>query len=104
MSHELVEKLGGLASRANDLAVNQTGAESRQLLELQDRLSKLTLAAIVKDLNDEDKAYQLALDAVNEAIGSIGDADKKIKNVSNIIALISRAATLTEKVLSVTGV
>lgn len=99
MAHELAEKTTGLASRVNNLAVNHTGEDSRQLLQEQDRLAKLALAAIVQDLNDEQAEYKAALKGLNEAIDYIGEADKEIEGVAKAIRLVAKAADLVEKVL-----
>ncbi len=99
MSHELAELTTGLASRANNLAVLESGTDSRTLLELQDRLAKLAMLAIIKDLNTEQAAYKTCIKGLNDAIDFIGNADNKIKNVSKAIQLVSKAASLVEKVL-----
>ncbi|MGH8550805.1 MAG: hypothetical protein ACRERU_19845 [Methylococcales bacterium] len=99
MSHELAEKLGGLASRVNNLAVHQTGSESRTLLESQDRLTKLELVAIVKELSSDDDDYKTAIQGLNEAIAFIGEATKKIENIALAIQLIAKAADLAEKAI-----
>jgi hypothetical protein len=100
MSHELAESLAGLTSRINNLAVAHTDADSRALLELQDRLAQLTQAAIVADLSDEDTAYQKALSGVNAAIAFIGEADSQIENIQKAIALASKAADLADKAIA----
>lgn len=97
MSHELAEKTAGLASRVNNLAVHHAGNESRTLLEEQDRLAKLQLVAIVKDLSDEHADYKAAIKGLNNAIAFIGDADGEIREVVKAIKLISKAADLVEK-------
>jgi ABC-type transporter Mla subunit MlaD len=97
--HELAEKTTGLASRANNLAILYTGDESRTFLEQQDDLTKLALAAIVKDLNAERPAYKAALQGLNDAIQYVGDADQKLTDVAKGIALIAKAISLVEKAL-----
>ncbi|MDR4504123.1 MAG: hypothetical protein MRK01_04920 [Candidatus Scalindua sp.] len=99
MSHELCEKIGGLASRVNNAAVHSTGSESRQLLEIQDRFAKLQLVAIVKDLQAEHNDYKAAVKGLNEAIDFIGDATEKINNVAKAIKLTAKAAELVEKAI-----
>ncbi len=99
MNHDLAEKTAGLASRINNLAVNHVGKTCRQLLELQDRLAKLTLVAIVKELNAEHDAYKEALSGLNEAVDFIGNADKKIKAINKTIKLTAQAVDLVEKAL-----
>lgn len=99
MSHELAEKTAGLASRVNNLAVLHTGKHSRQLLELQDRLAKLTLLAIVKELKAEHEAYQAAISGIQTAIDLIGEADKKIKKISEAINVIAQTIDAIERAL-----
>ncbi len=98
-NHDLAEKLAGLASRVNNLAVNHTGADSRELLDLQDRLTKLQLAAILEDLRAEDKDYQRAVGGLQDAIDQIGEATAEIENVAKIIKLVAKAANLAEKAI-----
>ena len=99
MAHDLSEKVAGLASRVNNLAVNHSGNESRKLMELQDRLAKLELVAIVRDLKAEHADYKAAIRGLNQAIDSIGDARGQIDKVSKVIRLVSKAAGLAEKAL-----
>jgi hemerythrin-like domain-containing protein len=97
MSHELAEKTAGLASRVNNLAINQSGNQSRQLLEEQDRLIKLEMVGIVKDLNCEHDAYKKAIKGLNIAINAVEDADKDITKVADAIALVKKAIDLVAK-------
>jgi hypothetical protein len=94
MDHELAEKTAGLASRVNNLAVNQSGNASRQLLEEQDRLTKLEMVAIVKDLNSEQDAYKQAIEGLNTAIKAVEDADADITKVADAITLVKKAIDL----------
>lgn len=103
MSHELAEKTAGLASRVNNLAVNHSGESSRRLLEQQDRLTKLELVAIVKDLNDEREDYKKAIEGLNKAINAVGEADKKIQKIADTLTLIKKAADLVENALKTAG-
>ncbi len=97
MDHELAEKTAGLASRVNNLAVNQSGNASRQLLEEQDRLTKFEMVAIVKDLNSEHEDYKNAIDGLNSAIKAVDDADKDISKVADAIELVKQAIDLIDK-------
>jgi len=99
MSHELAEKIGGLASRVNNLAVNHTGSDSRKLSEIQDRLAKLELVVIVKDLRSEHDDYKAAIQGLNNSIAFIGEATKEIENVAMAIQLAAKAAGLVEKAI-----
>ena len=103
MAHEFAEKLAGLASRANNLAVSHTGADSRTLLALQDRLAELAQVAIVQDLSDVMTAYQNALNGLNEAIAFIGEADGQLEDIARAIALTSKAADLADEAISALG-
>ena len=100
MSHELAEKIAGLASRVNNLAVHHTGDDSRELRALEDRLAKLQVLAIVQDLRSEKKEYKQALKGLNEAIAFIGDADKKINKVAKTIEKVAQAAKLADKAIN----
>jgi hypothetical protein len=103
MSHELAEKVGGLASRVNNLAVHHTGHESRTLLELQDQLAKVRLVAIVKELRAEQAEYRAAVQGLNEAIASVGEATTRIENVAHVIHLVTKAVELAEKAVKSTA-
>ena len=103
MSHDLAEKTTGLASRVNNLAVLQTGVDSRALLEQQDRLAKLALVAIVKDLDAEADEYKAAIKGLDEAIEFIGEAQRKIQDVAKAIRLVKKAADLVEKAITKFG-
>jgi hypothetical protein len=97
MNHQLAEKVSGLASRVNNLAVHHSGHESRTLLELQDQLAKVEMVAIVKDLHAEQADYQAAVQGLNEAIAFVGEATTRIENVARVIQLVAKAAELAEK-------
>lgn len=99
MSHELVEKTSGLASRTNNLAVHEASSDSRRLLELQDKLAELALLAIVKDLRDEHADYKAAIVGLDNAIAFIGDATGRIENVAEAIRLTAKAAALVEQAI-----
>ena len=99
MNHELAEKIAGLTSRVNNLAVHHTGNTSRQLMALQDRLAKLQIAAILSDLKAERKEYKAALKGLNEAIDSIGEARTSIQKVAQVIKLVAKAANLADKAI-----
>jgi hypothetical protein len=99
MSHELVEKTAGLTSRVSNLIIHHTGKYCRQLMEAEDRLSKLLLVAIVKELKHEHEAYKAALEGLNAAIEYIGDADKAIDGIVKAIRLTNKAINLIEKAL-----
>jgi hypothetical protein len=99
MGHELVENVGGLASRVNNLAIHHTGTESRAFLELQDRLAKLELVAIVQDLKAEHEDYKQAIQGLNNAITFIGEATRRTGKVAETIQLVATAASLAERAI-----
>jgi hypothetical protein len=101
VGHDVAELTTGLASRVNNLAVLESGPDSRKLLELQDRLTKLAMRAIVKELHAEQADYQACIAGLKKAIDYIGKADKKSENVSEAIRLTGKAADLVQKVLGV---
>jgi hypothetical protein len=103
MADELSEKLGGLASRVNNLAVNHPGEDGRSLLALQDRLAQLMQAAIVQDLSDEKPAYREALKGLDDAIAYVGEADSQLENVAKAITLVSKAADLADQAINTMG-
>ncbi len=101
MNHELAEQISGLASRVNNLAVLHTGDDSRTFLQQQDQLAKLALAAIARDLDAQDNAYQAALQGVKAAIAYLGDANKQLADAAKGIKLVAKAITLVTKALGV---
>ncbi len=98
-SHALAERLAGLASRVNDLAVDSTGAAARRLLLLQDRLTDLALQAIVVALDEEEARYQKAVDALTSAIDKIDDETAAVEQVERVITFAKKAADLAEAVI-----
>jgi hypothetical protein len=103
MSHELTEKIAGLASRINNLAVDQTGSNSRALLQLQDELTDLTVLSIKLDLDDQDSLYQNALAAINNSIELINNADKALDNISQVIAKVKSGVDIAGKIIQKIG-
>ena len=89
-----------IASRVNNLAVLATGEDSRTLLEQQDELTRLAMAAIVQDLNAERQAYQGALNDLKSAIEYVGDAAKKVSDIAKAIKLIAKAITSVGKLVA----
>ena len=98
--HALAEGLAGLASRVDSLSHLTAGANSRTLEDQEDRLAKLTLVAIALDMDATNAKYQDAVNRVQTAIDAIGDADKKIQNVAQIISRVAKALDVTEKLLT----
>jgi hypothetical protein len=99
-NHTLAERITGLASRVNNLAVLHTGTDSRKLFEQQNHLIDLAEYAIVSDLDADDPAYQAALKSVDAAIETIGEANKTVKNVSKAISAVATAITKVAKVVA----
>src|SRR5262245_47582839 len=97
--HELAERLAGLASRVDNLMHLTIGEDSRTLEDQQDRLVKLSLVAIAQDMDGTNKKYQNAVARVRAASEVIGDADKQIQNVAQIISLVAKALDAAEGIL-----
>ena len=98
--HALAEGLAGLASRVDNLAHVTTGADSRTLEDQEDRLVKLTLVAIAVDMDATNAKYQDAVKRVQAAVDAIGDADRKIQNVAQVIAGVAKVLDVAEKLLA----
>ncbi|MDO8990070.1 MAG: hypothetical protein Q7U91_10605 [Sideroxyarcus sp.] len=97
--HTLVEQTTGLASRVNNLVVQTKGQKCRQLMEQQDNLTKLAMAAIVKDLDagqaDYTNAVALLTSANTQADAALTDAAQ----VAKTIQLVSQAISAVAKVV-----
>jgi prefoldin subunit 5 len=70
-------------------------------MELEDRLAKLLLASIVRDLEAEREAYKSAVNALDKAIAFIGEAREEIEDTAKVIGLVSKAIGAVEKALKV---
>jgi hypothetical protein len=81
--HELAERLPGLASRVDELGRLTVGEDSRTLEDQEDRLVKLALVAIAREMDATNKKYQRAVKRVREASDAIGEADEQIENVAD---------------------
>ena len=100
MSYELVEKIAGLASRLTSVITVQTdNRQKATLMELQDRLTKLTLATIVLELKADQAEYRMAIKGLNEAIEYMDQIPGKISPITKSIRVVTRAVQLTEKVV-----
>jgi hypothetical protein len=97
--HDLAEQTTGLASRVNNLAVQTTGQDSRQLLEQQDILSKLAMAAIIKELDAGQADYRNAVTLLTNAIAQVDTALQKASEVANAINLVAQAINAVSKVV-----
>lgn len=97
--HELAECLAGLASRVDNLMHLTIGEESRTLEDQQDRLVKLALVAIARDMDATNRKYQTAVTRVRAASEAIGDADEQIQNVAAVIGLVAKALDAAEGLL-----
>jgi hypothetical protein len=100
MDHELAEKVSGLASRVSDLAALHAGDTGKTLMEQEDQLAQLALAAITSDLRSERASYADALQGVNAAIECIGKADRQLDDVADDIKLVAKAISLVTKALA----
>ena len=98
-SHDICELASGLASRANNLSVDTTGADSRTLMEQQDQLSNLALAAIAKDLDATTKEFAATYDILIQATAAADAAAKQIQQVANAITMIGKAITSVASLL-----
>jgi len=98
--HALVEGLAGLASRVDTLSHLTEGDQSRTLEVQEDRLAKLTLVAIALDMDATNAKYKDAVNQVQAAIDTIGDADKKIQNVAQAISRVAKALDVAEKLVT----
>ncbi len=98
--HALAEGLAGLASRVDNLSHFMAGAEGRTLEDQEDRLAKLTLVAIAVDMDATNAKYRNAVKRIQAAIDAIGDADRKIQNVAQVIAGVAKALDVAEKLLA----
>lgn len=99
-NHLLSEKVTGLASRVNNLAVATIGRDSRRLLELEDELAKLAMLAIKMDLNAESPLYQEAVEALELASNSVEAAIERIDEVAKAIESIAQGITTVRKILT----
>jgi len=97
--HALVEGLAGLASRVDTLSHLTEGDDSRTL-EQEDRLAKLTLVAIALDMDATNAKYKDAVSRVQGAIDAIGDGDKRIRNVAQVISKVAKALDVAEKLIT----
>jgi ABC-type transporter Mla subunit MlaD len=98
--HALVEGLAGLASRVDTLSHLTEGDDSRTLEEQEDRLAKLTLVAIALDMDATNAKYKDAVSRVQGAIDAIGDGDKRIRNVAQVISKVAKALDVAEKLVT----
>jgi ABC-type transporter Mla subunit MlaD len=97
--HALAEGLAGLASRIDSLSQLAEGRDKEALKVDADRVTKLLLVAIARDMDATNAQYQDAVNQVAAATGAIGDADKKVQKVADTIAMVAKALDVAEKVL-----
>jgi hypothetical protein len=101
--HALAEGLAGLASRIDNLVHATAGDDSRTLEEQEDRLAKLALVAIAQEMDATNAAYGNAVARVNAAIAAVGQADKRIEHVAQVIKLVATALDAAEQLLKKAG-
>lgn len=99
-SHDICELVSGLASRVNNLAVASTGDISRTLLQQQDELSNLALAAIAKDLDATTKDFANSIAVLNQATAAADTAASNLQQVTNAINLIAKAISTVTNLLA----
>jgi hypothetical protein len=97
--HELAENLAGLASRVDNLVHLTLGNDSRTLQDQEERLAKLTLVAIARDMDATNELYRDAVTSVQAATSLIGDADKRIQHIAQVIKAVADAVDAAEQVL-----
>jgi hypothetical protein len=100
MSHELSEKLTGLASRVNNLVVASTGDACRNLQQLEDQVTKYALVAIRLDLDEEEGSYKDALAKVNTSITDIDNVDAALAKIGDTISSIKNVVDAVGQVLT----
>ena len=100
MSDELADKISALKSKVDSLTELQAGNKSEELKELKKRLAKLKVSAGVKQLQAEREDYKQAMNGLNEAIASIGEADQDMRDVAKTIEKVAKAAELADKAIN----
>jgi len=100
MTHELSEKIAGLASRIDNLSTTEQGNNSRYLMQLCDELTKLTTLSIRLDFDARDADYSKALQSINTSIELINNADKSIEKISDIISKVKDVVTTTKDLIT----
>jgi hypothetical protein len=99
MSDTLLERVESLKSKVEDLAAK--GASDAELFDLRSRLARLSLAAIVSDLEEEDEAYASATRALDQAIATIDAATQDMTTVETAIGVAAKTVAVVEKALTV---
>ena len=98
MSDPLLDRIEDLKKKLEDLA--SKGADDRELFELRSRISRLSLAVIVSDLQEEDAAYVEATRELDGAIAAIDAAQADMDGVSTAIQLAAKTVALVEKAIA----
>ena len=99
MNDPLLERVENLKAKMEDLAAK--GADERELFELRSRISRLSIAIIVSDLQEEDEAYASATRELDQAIETIESADHDMSSVETAIRVATKTVALVEKALDI---
>jgi hypothetical protein len=99
MSDPLIERIETLKAKLDDLAAK--GADDRELFDLRSHISRLSLAAIVSDLEEEDEAYASATLALDHAIQAIDAATNDASSVETAIRVAAKTVAIVEKAITV---
>jgi hypothetical protein len=98
MSDPLVERVESLKAKLEDLAAK--GGDDRELFDLRSRLSRLSVALIVADLEEEDDAYASATRELDHAIENIDAATDDVSSVETAIRVAAKSVGVVEKALA----
>jgi chromosome segregation ATPase len=99
MSDPLLERVESLKAKLDDLA--SKGADDLTLFELRSRISRLSLAIIVSELEEEDEAYASATRELDQAIATVEAAKADMSSVEKAIDVAAKTVALVEKTLDV---
>jgi hypothetical protein len=101
MDHALVEQLAGLSSRIKSLRVSYNDAESKKLMDLQDKLVSLFNDAMERDMQADNEQYQSAVNQLSQAITIIGEGNEKVDKIEEIINVVTKAIDLAGKAIGI---
>lgn len=104
MEPDLSDSIERLASTITSLRASAAPEDEARISELEDKLAKLKVAAIVADLHREQAEYEAALAGVEEAISQAKDVISGIARVKAAIDAASQAVALIDKALSVAAI
>jgi len=99
MSDPLLERVESLKAKLDDLAAK--GADDLELFDLRSRISRLSVAIIVSDLQQEDEAYASATSELDHAIAAIDAAAAETSSVETAIRVAAKTVAVVEKALRI---